>query len=82
MYRRLLTGHAARRCHSRFARWSALNEERRFSAFFEQATSGNVPMPYQERLAVCDSLPSLVDVPTDLGKAAAAVLAWVTKRTP
>jgi len=59
-----------------------LNEERRFSAFFDQATSGNVPMPYQERLALCDSLPSLVDVPTGLGKTAAAVLAWVTKRTP
>lgn len=57
-----------------------MSDARRFSAFFQHATNGNVPLPYQEWLALCDSLPSLVDVPTGLGKTAAAVLAWVWRR--
>lgn len=41
---------------------------------------GNEPLPYQKRLALCDSLPALLDVPTGLGKTAAAILAWVWRR--
>lgn len=51
-----------------------------FSAMFRQATDGSSPLPYQERLALADSLPSLLDVPTGLGKTAAAILAWVWRR--
>ena len=39
-----------------------------------------MPLPYQTRLATGDPLPSLLDVPTGLGKTAAAVLAWVWRR--
>ncbi|HND56188.1 MAG TPA: DEAD/DEAH box helicase, partial [Pirellulaceae bacterium] len=38
------------------------------------------PYPYQERLALSDELPSLVAVPTGVGKTAAAVLAWLYRR--
>jgi hypothetical protein len=51
-----------------------------FETFFERAAYGNEPLPYQRHLALCDSLPSLLDVPTGLGKTAAAVLAWVWRR--
>src|SRR5690554_212257 len=37
------------------------------------------PYPYQERLAT-EPWPSLVDVPTGLGKTAAVTLAWLFKR--
>lgn len=56
-----------------------LGQERRFSALFQHATSGCEPLPYQQRLAH-GLLPSLVDVPTGLGKTAAAILAWVWRR--
>ncbi len=51
-----------------------------FNAIFRRATNGNDPLPYQERLALSDSLPSLLDVPTGLGKTAAAILAWIWRR--
>lgn len=51
-----------------------------FTSMFCRATDNPVPLPYQERLALADSLPSLLDVPTGLGKTAAAVLAWVWRR--
>lgn len=51
-----------------------------FTSFFRRATIGNEPLPYQTRLALCDTLPSLLDVPTGLGKTAAAILAWVWRR--
>ena len=50
-----------------------------FQNRFRQAT-GNWPYPYQERLALSDELPSLVAVPTGVGKTAAAVLAWLYRR--
>jgi CRISPR-associated endonuclease/helicase Cas3 len=51
-----------------------------FSAMFCRATENPAPLPYQSRLALGDALPSLLDVPTGLGKTAAAVLAWVWRR--
>lgn len=50
-----------------------------FPAFFKKATR-NRPLGFQERLALGQSLPTLVDVPTGLGKTAAAVLAWLWRR--
>ena len=54
--------------------------ESQFAELFRQATGGNDPLPYQERLALCSPLPSLLDVPTGLGKTVAAILAWVWRR--
>lgn len=52
-----------------------------FSDLFRQATCGDERYPYQERLAVDgETLPFLLDVPTGLGKTAAAILAWVWRR--
>ena len=50
-----------------------------FSTFFKQAT-GFAPFPYQERLARAEAFPSLVNIPTGLGKTAAVVLAWLWRR--
>jgi len=50
-----------------------------FAEFFNTAT-GNDPYPYQERLATADVLPELVDIPTGLGKTAAAILGWLWRR--
>jgi CRISPR-associated endonuclease/helicase Cas3 len=47
---------------------------------FRQATSNAAPLPYQQRLALADPFPTLLDVPTGLGKTAAAILAWVWRR--
>lgn len=52
----------------------------RFMSLFNQATENPAPLPYQKRLALADPLPTLLDVPTGLGKTAAAVLAWVWRR--
>ncbi|MGE5487816.1 MAG: DEAD/DEAH box helicase [bacterium] len=52
-----------------------------FKDLFQQATGeARVPFPYQEKLAVHAKLPKLIDVPTGLGKTAAAVLAWLWRR--
>ncbi len=51
-----------------------------FSEFFRKATGGHPPYPYQERLATDAALPILLDVPTGLGKTAAAVLGWLWRR--
>jgi CRISPR-associated endonuclease/helicase Cas3 len=59
---------------------SAAGQSETFTSLFRQATGGNDPLPYQIRLAVADPFPSLLDVPTGLGKTAAAVLAWVWRR--
>src|SRR5262249_9509583 len=48
-----------------------------FASMFHRATENPTPLPYQTRLALGDPLPSLLDVPTGLGKTAAAVLAWI-----
>ena len=53
----------------------------RFRVFFGQATGPvGCPIPYQERLALDLNLPALLDVPTGLGKTAAAILAWLWRR--
>jgi CRISPR-associated endonuclease/helicase Cas3 len=51
-----------------------------FDALFQQATATATPLPYQERLALGDSFPTLLDIPTGLGKTAAAILGWVWQR--
>lgn len=52
-----------------------------FRDLFRQATGGDEPYPYQERLAVHGQTESaLLNVPTGLGKTAAAVLSWVWRR--
>jgi CRISPR-associated endonuclease/helicase Cas3 len=51
-----------------------------FRAFFHRATETLDPYPYQERLALSDALPQLLDIPTGLGKTAAVVLAWLWRR--
>ncbi|MFO7905174.1 MAG: type I-G CRISPR-associated helicase/endonuclease Cas3g [Planctomycetota bacterium] len=60
---------------------SESSQEQRFSALFQQATNGCEPLPYQKRLAlVGGTVPYLLNVPTGLGKTAAAVLAWIWRR--
>ncbi len=56
------------------------NASPRFEAVFRQATGNPDSLPYQKRLAIEDSFPALLDVPTGLGKTAAAILAWVWRR--
>lgn len=52
-----------------------------FGQFFQQATGGYAPYPYQERLAHDGNvLPTLLEIPTGLGKTAAVVLAWIWRR--
>ncbi len=52
----------------------------RYTDFFKHATGGCSPIPYQTHLATNAGLPSLLDVPTGLGKTAAAILAWTWRR--
>ena len=49
-----------------------------YDDFFSRAT-GNQPYSYQRRLAE-EAWPTLLDIPTGLGKTAAVVLAWLYKR--
>lgn len=49
-----------------------------FAEMFRRATEVD-PFPYQARLATGD-LPSILEIPTGLGKTAAAVLAWLFRR--
>jgi CRISPR-associated endonuclease/helicase Cas3 len=58
----------------------APNAAERFEALFRQATNNSSPLPYQKRLALGEPWPSLLDVPTGLGKTAAVILAWVWRR--
>lgn len=53
--------------------------EEDFQSFFCAATTLSQPYSYQQRLAI-DSWPDLLDVPTGMGKTAAATLAWLWKR--
>ncbi len=39
-----------------------------------------LPYPYQRRLATAENLPSILSVPTGVGKTAAAILAWLSRR--
>jgi CRISPR-associated endonuclease/helicase Cas3 len=50
-----------------------------FAAVFRQAAERD-PLPFQAVLARANPFPTLLDVPTGLGKTAAAVLAWVWRR--
>jgi CRISPR-associated endonuclease/helicase Cas3 len=50
-----------------------------FNAFFRQATDHD-PYPFQMKLANCEQLPELIDIPTGLGKTDAVVLAWLWRR--
>jgi len=51
-----------------------------FPSFFKAAKGfSDNPYPYQERLAT-ESFPELLDVPTGLGKTAAAILGWLWRR--
>jgi len=60
---------------------SAAGQSESFTALFRQATGGCIPHPYQERLATeGEATPQLLNVPTGLGKTAAAVLAWLWRR--
>ena len=52
-----------------------------FRSFFQQATDGQTPYPYQERFATSeDTISHLLNVPTGLGKTAAVVLGWLWRR--
>ncbi len=53
-----------------------------FSDFFERATDGLEPYPYQRRLAErsWDQWPTILDIPTGLGKTAAVVIGWLWRR--
>lgn len=53
--------------------------EKDFSNFFKTAT-GHSPYPYQERLALSDNFPEIIEVPTGLGKTDAVILGWVWRR--
>ena len=44
------------------------------------AITGKQPFPYQARLATVPELPILLNVPTGVGKTAAAVLSWLWRR--
>jgi CRISPR-associated endonuclease/helicase Cas3 len=50
-----------------------------FRKFFKMATCFD-PFPYQSAMAMADKLPTLLSIPTGLGKTAAIVLAWVWRR--
>lgn len=49
-----------------------------YEAFFQTLT-GRAPFPYQARLGNA-AWPELLDIPTGLGKTAAAIVAWLYKR--
>ncbi len=53
---------------------------RDFSGFFGKATAGKTPYEYQQRLAAEPCISRLIDVPTGLGKTAAAIVAWLWNR--
>ncbi len=56
------------------------NDFRDFRSFFTKAMDAGEersPFPYQERLATSDVLPTLLSIPTGMGKTAAVVLAWL-----
>ncbi|HDR68030.1 MAG TPA: CRISPR-associated helicase Cas3' [Bacteroidaceae bacterium] len=50
-----------------------------FQRFFKDAT-GHQPYPYQERLALSDNFPEVIEVPTGLGKTDAIILGWLWRR--
>lgn len=48
-----------------------------FKAFFQKATGGREPYPYQERFATGEKFPLLLNAPTGAGKTATAILGWL-----
>ncbi len=56
-----------------------IDAQKSYQEFFKKAT-GNEPYDYQVRLAVGETLPQLVKIPTGLGKTAAVVFAWLWRR--
>src|ERR1700722_4214742 len=55
--------------------------QNQFATMFVHATAGGSAYPYQERLATDGPTNShLLNIPTGLGKTAAAVLSWVWRR--
>lgn len=50
-----------------------------FAHFFKQAT-GNSPFPFQEQFATSEQWPTLIHVPTGMGKTAMAILGWLWRR--
>lgn len=55
--------------------------EDQFNLLFQRATALGKPHNYQRDLAmVGDTIPQLLNIPTGLGKTAAAVLAWLWRR--
>lgn len=50
-----------------------------YTEMFEQAT-GYAPFHYQEEMARGQNFPSMLEVPTGMGKTAAAILGWLWRR--
>jgi len=57
-----------------------MDRTKSFERFFKKAT-GKSPYDYQTRLATCETLPGLINVPTGLGKTLAVVVAWLWRRS-
>ena len=51
-----------------------------YPKLFRIATEGLDPYPYQTELATASELPSLIEIPTGMGKTAAVILAWLYRR--
>ena len=51
-----------------------------YREFFHKATGFDQPFHFQEEFATCETLPTILDVPTGLGKTATAVLGWLFRR--
>ena len=47
-----------------------------FNDFFKRAT-GYEPFDYQKKLSEGNTIPSLLEIPTGLGKTAAIIMAWL-----
>ncbi|QGJ70640.1 DEAD/DEAH box helicase [Planctomycetales bacterium 10988] len=56
---------------------SALSD---YQQFFKQATGFEQPFHFQSEFATRETLPTLLDIPTGLGKTATAVLGWLFRR--
>lgn len=50
-----------------------------FNDLFKIAT-GHHPYPYQERLALSENFPEVIEIPTGLGKTDAIILGWLWRR--
>lgn len=58
---------------------SGKEEAEEFRKFFNRAC-GFSPFPYQEKIAISDELPQILNAPTGSGKTEAVILAWLWKR--